>query len=135
MSNSKEIARILVILALFAPGAIAQNAEITGRVTDPSRAVVPQAEIMVVNTDTGTARRTSSNDEGYYAVPILQPGKYRLTAQKSGFKPVARDGIVLQVGDRLTLNIAMEVGTAAETVTVVGEVPLLRTEDEQAGLV
>jgi hypothetical protein len=135
MSNSKEIARILVILALFAPVAIAQNAEITGRVTDPSRAVVPQAEIMVVNTDTGTARRTSSNDEGYYAVPILQPGKYRLTAQKSGFKPVARDGIVLQVGDRLTLNIAMEVGTAAETVTVVGEVPLLRTEDEQAGLV
>ncbi|MCC6393266.1 MAG: TonB-dependent receptor [Bryobacterales bacterium] len=127
--------RMMMLLTLLTPGANAQNAEIAGRVVDPSGAVIPQADIMVVNTETGTARKTASNDEGYYAVPLLQPGRYRLTAQKSGFKPVARDGIVLQVGDRLTMNVAMEIGTAAEHVTVSGELPLLRTEDVQSGLV
>ena len=59
----------------------------------------------------------------------------RLTAQKEGFRPLTRDGIVLQVGDRISLNLPMEVGAANESVTISAEVPLLRTEDAQQGLV
>jgi hypothetical protein len=135
MRHLRFAVRMFVIPLLFAPWALCQNGEIGGRVADPSGAVVPQADITVINTETGVKRTTESNAEGYYTVPLLQPGKYRLTAQKSGFRPVVRDGIVLQIGDRLTLNVSLEVGATAETVTVTGEVPTLRTEDAQLGLV
>jgi outer membrane receptor protein involved in Fe transport len=133
----KRLAPALTVLLLAStvPVLFAQNAQVGGRVTDPSGAVIPGTEISVVNADTGVERKTASNDEGYYAVPLLQPGRYRLTAQKEGFKPLSRDGILLQVGDRVTLNLAMEVGVTTETVTVTAEVPLLRTEDAQTGLV
>ena len=138
MNSWKSVCRLLAIaLALSAamPLVFAQNAQIGGRVTDPSGAVIPGTDITVVNTQTGVQRKTSSNEEGYYVLPLLQPGQYRMSAQKEGFKPLSRDGIVLQVGDRITLNLALEVGTATESVTVTSEVPLLRTEDVQTGLV
>ncbi|HZT30900.1 MAG TPA: TonB-dependent receptor [Bryobacteraceae bacterium] len=114
---------------------MAQYAQIGGRVTDPSGAVIPGTAIVITSDETGVARNTTSNDEGYYTVPLLLPGKYHLNAQKEGFRQLTRDAIVLQVGDKITLNLAMEVGSAAESVTVTTEVPLLRTEDAQQGLV
>ncbi|HWB99844.1 MAG TPA: carboxypeptidase regulatory-like domain-containing protein, partial [Bryobacteraceae bacterium] len=130
-----KLTGLAVLLQAVIIPALAQNAQIGGRVTDPSGAVIPGTGIVIINTETGVQRKTTSNDEGYYAIPLLQPGHYQLTAQKDGFKPLSRDGIVLQVGDRITLNIALEIGASSEHVTVTVEVPLLRTEDAQAGLV
>src|SRR5439155_18052222 len=65
----------------------------------------------------------------------LIPGNYSLTAQFEGFREVQRSGIVLRVGDRVSIEIPMEVGSAGERVTVSGETPLLRTDDAQTGLV
>ncbi len=124
-----------VLWLCFLPLALAQDAQIGGRVTDPSGAVIPRTDVSVKNTATGVQRKTQSNDEGYYLIPLLQPGNYTLTAQKAGFRPVSQEGIVLQVGDRTTLNLHMEVGTLTDSVTITAEVPLMRTEDAQTGQV
>lgn len=115
--------------------AFPQNAQIGGRITDATEAIIPGASILLTNVQTGVQRNSVSNEEGYYAIPALQPGQYRLTAQKDGFKPLSRDAITVQVGDRLTLDLRLEVGSSQETVTVTSEIPLLRTEDAQQGLV
>ena len=63
------------------------------------------------------------------------PGRYRLEVQQKGFKTLLRSDLVLQVSDNVTLNFAMEVGTATQTVTVTAEAPVLRTADAEQGLV
>jgi hypothetical protein len=133
-----SLLKLLVAAALLGAAITplgAQDAQIGGRVVDPSSAVIPGAAMLITNTDTGLQRKTSSNDVGYYGFPQLRPGRYRLTAQKEGFKLLSRDGILLQVDDRLTLNLNMEIGTASEAVSITAEVPLLRTDDAQQGLV
>jgi hypothetical protein len=135
LSCLKALAVPSVLWFCFLPLVQAQEAQIGGRVTDPSGAVVPQTDVTVKNTATGVQRKTQSNDEGYYLIPLLQPGNYTLTAQKAGFRPVSQEGIVLQVGDRTTLNLHMEVGTLTDSVTITAEVPLMRTEDAQTGQV
>jgi hypothetical protein len=125
----------ILLVLLGVPHASGQIASASGRVTDPAGWVIPETIITLTNADTGIQRRALSNEVGYYFIPLLQPGSYRVAAQKSGFRPVSRDGIVVRVGDRITLNIAMEIGRPTETVTVTGDAPALRTEDAQAGAV
>jgi hypothetical protein len=89
--------RILAAIG-FAASLYAQtSAEITGRVTDASKAVVPGATITAVNTDKRTERTTVSNDQGYYDLPSLDTGAYEITVQIAGFKPVTRSARKLDV--------------------------------------
>jgi len=76
-----------LLVAAFAFGASAQSNKgtITGTVTDPNGAVVKDAKIVVTNTATGEAREATTNDDGSYAIPALDPGIYRLTVDGSGF--------------------------------------------------
>ena len=106
---------------------------IAGRVADPSGAVVPSAKISVTNDATGIKTETRSNGDGDYRVLQLLPGKYTLAVEVQGFKKMERSGIQVQVDDRLTINVALEVGTEAQTVMVQGEAPLLRTQDSETG--
>jgi hypothetical protein len=108
---------------------------LSGVVSDPSGAVIPGAVVAVTNTGTNVARSTTTNAEGIYSLPGLIPGSYRLTAQFEGFRTAQRDGIVLRVGDRITIDFSMEIGQQADSVSVSGEIPLLRTDDVQSGLV
>ena len=74
---------------------MAQSAQVTGRVTDASGAVIPGTTITVRNVATGIERNASSNEEGYFTVPLPPPGDYRLTVERQGFKPIVRSGLVL----------------------------------------
>ncbi|HZT29021.1 MAG TPA: TonB-dependent receptor [Bryobacteraceae bacterium] len=118
--------------SLYAQGG---TAAIGGQVKDASGAVIPNATISVQNNDTNVVRTTQSNPDGFYSVPNLIPGNYTVTAQFQGMKNLERSGIVLRVGDRIALDLVMEVGAQSEHVTVSGETPLLRVEDVQSGLV
>jgi hypothetical protein len=124
---------IVVLLAFAAPAALSQNAQLSGKVTDPSAAAVPGVEINITNIENGSQRKLITNDEGYYAVPSLQPGHYRLSALKEGFKPLTREGLTLQVSDNVKLDLKLELGSTSETVTITGDVELLRTDDAQTG--
>jgi hypothetical protein len=111
------------------------EAQITGRITDPSGAVIQGARITVINDDTGIKRETASNDSGYYAVPLLKSGKYRITVRHTGFKAITRTGITLQVMEKAELNFVLEVGALTEQVEVTAGAPLLNTSEATQGQV
>ncbi|MBV8551274.1 MAG: TonB-dependent receptor [Acidobacteriaceae bacterium] len=98
--------------------ASAQEATIVGTVTDPSGAVVPNAAINIINTDTNQTRRMTSNDTGQYVAADLPIGHYQARAEAPGFKSVEQKDIVLNVGDRDRVDFKLEVGNTQESVTV-----------------
>ncbi|MGB9605747.1 MAG: carboxypeptidase regulatory-like domain-containing protein, partial [Bryobacteraceae bacterium] len=110
-------------------------AAIAGVVLDPSGGVVPGVTVTVTNLETGVTKHTVTNNEGRYLISDLIPGKYRLAAIMAGFKRLEREGIVLRIGDRVSLDLQLEIGAQVEKVTVVDEVPLLRVDDAETGLV
>lgn len=128
---------VLLALSVFALAAPlwSQSAQMTGRITDPTGAVVPEATVSVIASETGVRRRVSSNQEGYYTVPLLQPGRYEVTVQKEGFKAINRQGIELAVGEISRLDFVLELGNTTEVVEVTATGPLLETESTTMGQV
>jgi len=128
----------LIVLACLSSVAYAQmagSATITGVVNDPSGAVVPSAAITIRNTDTGVERKTETSEGGVYNAPFLQPGKYEVQAAKGGFATVVRKDLMLQVGQTLSINLALSVQTTQQTVTVTGEAPLVDVEKTEVSQV
>ena len=111
------------------------SAEITGRITDASKAVVPGATVTATNIDRRTARTTISNDQGYFILPSIDKGNYEVTVQASGFKPVTQTGLKLDVNQSLRLDFSLEIGAVAEKIQVVGNIPLLEVNTAQLGTV
>ncbi|MGB6745597.1 MAG: TonB-dependent receptor [Terracidiphilus sp.] len=124
---------IAVLLASAASVAFGQNAQLSGKVSDPSGAVISGVEITITNTDNGAKRRVVTTEEGLYSAPSLQPGDYRLVAVKQGFRPSIREGFTLQVNDDVRLDMKLEVGATSEQVVVTADIPLLRTDDAETG--
>ncbi|MBN8733570.1 MAG: TonB-dependent receptor [Acidobacteria bacterium] len=104
------------------------RASITGTVTDSQGAAIPGVTITATNVGNNATISQVSNEAGLFLAPFLAPGTYRLTAEKQGFKRYVREGIVLQVQDRSRLDIVMEIGEMAQSVTVNAEVSQLQTE-------
>jgi len=125
------------LLLAFPLLAVAQEyrGTILGRITDPTGAVVVGASIQIVNTGTGVATGTNSNDQGNYQVPFLLPGDYKVTVEHPGFKKVERPGVRVSINSQVTLDFSLEVGAAAETVTVTANAPLLTTSSADLGQV
>jgi hypothetical protein len=129
---------IAVLIAVLAAPGLAQNAgsgTITGTITDPSGAVVPAADIVIRNTDTGFTRSIQSNEAGIYMAPFLQPGHYEVHASKAGFAAVLRKELILQVGQTLSMDLAMTVQAATEVVTVTGQQSVVDTEKTEVSQV
>ena len=108
---------------------------ISGRVTDPSGAIVPSATVTVTNTATNSARRLTTNDTGYYEANLLEPSSYTVSVEAQGFKKSLRSGITLNVSARIEIDVVLEVGGVAETVEVTAEAPLLETTTASGGRV
>src|SRR5271155_1614732 len=100
------------------------NASLTGRITDSSKAVVPNARVIVISTGTRVRYETITNQTGSYFVGNLTPGTYRIEVEKLGFKAVLKSNLVLHVQDALEINFEMLIGSASESVTVRGGAPL-----------
>src|SRR5437867_2029203 len=91
---------------------------ITGRVTDNTGAVLPGANIIILNTLTQEERRTVTDETGSYGVPSLPPGTYTVAAEVSGFKKGLRQNLVLRVADEARVDITLQVGEITETVSI-----------------
>ncbi len=124
-----------VLLLVLAKTTYGQTAQITGRVADSSGAVVPGAVLTLKHMNTGTSRKTVSNQEGIYTIPFLSPGRYELTVQMTGLKSRKLEGIVLAVDQVARLDIALLVGEIVEAVTVQSTTPLLERETSSVGQV
>lgn len=109
------------------------RATILGVITDPSGSVIPSARATAVNTETGVRTATRSNGEGNYIIPYLDPGRYRLTVESSGFRTTERSGIQLQMNQRMRIDVTLPVGEVAETITLTAESPLLDTASASGG--
>lgn len=107
---------------------------ISGTVTDASHAVIPNAAVTVTNTDTGVTHDYTSNSDGIYVAPFLQPGHYHLGATASGFGKTEAGGLTLLVGQTLTIDLTLSVENASTSVEVSAATPVLdpdRTEVSQ----
>ncbi len=115
----RAITAVLFLLLMFVSvGAQEFRGSLTGKVTDPNGAVVPGATVTIKNVGTNVENTATTNDDGSFDFPLLQPGKYTLTVTHPGFKTAMREDVAIQVADKLMLDIRMEVGDASATVTI-----------------
>ncbi|PYV21703.1 MAG: hypothetical protein DMG27_20080 [Acidobacteria bacterium] len=98
---------VLAILGLATSAFGVTSATITGRVTDPSGAVVPGTKITATNVDTNVSSSTLTNEVGLYVIPDLPPGRYRVVVQKQGFETIVKPDVVLHVADVIGLNFSI----------------------------
>jgi hypothetical protein len=105
-------------------------AALTGIVSDPSGAVVPNANVVLTQTETGAVRRTVTNANGYFSIPALPAGVYDISVEAPGFTRHERKEMRFHAGDRLTLNdIVLKVAVAEQTVDVVAAEAVLVPTD------
>ncbi|MGH9349028.1 MAG: carboxypeptidase regulatory-like domain-containing protein [Vicinamibacterales bacterium] len=126
-----------VTLALAIPtGAYAQaTGAIAGVVTDESGAVMPGVTIDVTNTGTNQVRTAVTGPDGYYSVPLVQPGRYSVKGTLDGFKTFVRDGVTVTVESTARVDIRLSVGGLEETISVTADAPLVETSSATLGIV
>lgn len=131
------VCALAVHLTLSPAPSFAQEARgtITGLVSDPSAAVLVGATVAVRHTSTNETAETITNTSGIYTLPFLRTGIYSITVTAPGFKTAVRDKVELRVGDRLAVNISMELGGMTEQVTISAEAELLQTASSNSGQV
>src|SRR5882724_6788812 len=111
------------------------HSHVSGIVLDDSSASVPGAAVTVINEDTGFRRVTQSQPDGGYVVSSLQPGVYKITVRKDGFRTLIRFGVKLSPSQPARADFKLVVGSVQETITVEGSTPLLHGEDASVGTV
>jgi len=131
--------RVLVVfLVLLAPMLLSAQefrGTISGIVTDTTGAVVPNARITAIETQTGAKAETQSGSSGEYTIPFLSPGNYQVTAEAPGFKKFVQKNLQLASGGHPVIDIRLEVGAVTESVQVRANVPLVNTENASTGQV
>ena len=103
------------------------RAGVTGIVKDAQGAVIPGVPVEAQNLATNDISRTTTNEAGSYAFPVLPLGTYRITVSPSGFKKAIRDNLELRVGDKVQQDFTVELGAVTEQVTVTEEAELLQS--------
>jgi hypothetical protein len=126
-----------LLLLASPPRLLAQEfrATLTGQVTDPSGAVVPNAEVKAVNNDTGSAYTAKTSNAGVYYIPYVVPGTYTVTASATGFKTAVQDKVLLLAGKYFGQNFKLEVGAIAEKVEVTTAPPMIETANGSGGTI
>jgi hypothetical protein len=128
---SFRVAALTALIAMFCLitfGQAGVTGSISGAVTDPTGAVVAGASVVVKNNATNAEDTVTTSDNGTFNVPALNTGLYTVTVTASGFKRAVVTEVKVDVGKPSSVNIALEVGTPNESVTVVGAGELLQTQ-------
>jgi hypothetical protein len=125
-----------MILILAWPGALlAQSGRgtITGVVKDSSGSIVPAAEIAATNQNTGVETKGITTEAGVFRFPYVMPGKYQITASKSGFKTASRENVEVLIAQTVTADFILEVGEMKEVINISAENPLLEASTSEIG--
>lgn len=141
MKMSRMVAKsaciLLILVASVSLGPLlAQSGRgtITGVVRDSSGAVVPGAEILIVETSTGVETKARTTDTGVYRAPYVPAGKYKISAALRGFKTAVRDNVDLLLTQTLTVDFELQAGEITEQITVSAEAPLLESSTPEIGV-
>jgi hypothetical protein len=123
----------VVVIALLAPYELTLRAqstkvELSVIVRDPSGLPVPAAEVRLTNVGKEAQQSATTEQDGRYHFFALEPGTYTIAVSKSGFASLRRDGVVVRVGDRISLDLPLRVGNVNDSINVTVASPLLQTE-------
>jgi hypothetical protein len=102
----------------------ALNGQIEGVITDQNGASVPNASVTAKNIETGTERKTTTDENGVYRLPLLPLGSYQVTVEAPNFKKYIQDGIILTTGRIATVSVGLQPGDVSATVTVTSDAPI-----------
>lgn len=135
MSTFRKTAALCALLVVFGLAVYGQavNATLIGSVTDSSGGVVPNAKVVLLETNTGVSRSTTTNESGNYLFPNLPPGGYSVTVEQSGFKKITRTGIDVEVNTSPRVDLVLQPGNLTEVIEVSASAALLQTESAGTG--
>ena len=129
----------LVLSALVASAGLVAaqeyRATLTGLVSDAQGLALPGVTVTATHAETGTTQQAVTEGNGAYTFALLQPGDYTVAAELQGFARLLREKVRLPSGQRVTLDLKLEVGNVTESVTVQGEAALLSTGTASVGVV
>ncbi len=126
-----RLPRFFALLGIvsISPLLLAQNAQVTGIVSDPSKAAIPGSSVEIVNQQTHEAVATKTNASGLYTASALKPGIYRISVSASGFETEVVDNTTIAVAAKVTLDFTLHPGAISQTVTVDGSGIEVNTTD------
>ena len=124
--NFRRLVRLTVALLALPVLAYAQDTTISGTIKDNTGGVLPGVTVTATNEASGNTFNSVTDERGIYRIPV-RAGVYKITAELAGFTTITRPGVEILLGRQVALDLAMQVSTLQETVTVTGEAPLLDT--------
>jgi len=129
---------VLLVASIIAGASASASAqggrsEINGTVVDAQKAVLPGVTVTAANEDTGLTREAVTDGSGRFVMPGLLPGPYTIKAELSGFQTMTRTGMVVRVGEELTVPLTLAVAGVTETLTVTAEAPLVESTSNRIG--
>jgi hypothetical protein len=129
------LAGFFVVVLASATSGFAQGgrAEINGTISDPGKAVLPGVNVTATNEANGLERVVVSGPDGRYIFPTLSPGTYTVKADLSGFQALTRSGLIVGVGQELTVNLTLLLAGVQETLTVTADTPLVEATSSRIG--
>ena len=135
MPSRHDLVQLAISFCLCTGLAFAQRdlGTVSGTVTDAQGAAIPNAKVAVVNDATNVTTNSVSNDTGSFSVPALTPGTYTVTVEAAGFEKSQQKGIVVNPGEPVNVNLALQVGNVNQTVEVTAAAPMLQTESPALG--
>ncbi|HZU28772.1 MAG TPA: TonB-dependent receptor [Bryobacteraceae bacterium] len=125
----------LCLFLAISGAALAQlyTGSVTGVISDPSGGMIPNAQVTLTDEQKGFAFNATADAAGRYVLRGIPPGMYKISVQAPGFDTRTQSGIRLDVNQNLTLDFSLQLGTTTQTVSIIGEAPLLSTEDAVTG--
>jgi carboxypeptidase family protein len=121
---------LLLCLPVFSQGS---SGRIVGTITDANGGAITGATVTILDVQRGTSRPLTTDESGAYNAPNLTPGAYKVRAEFKGFKTTERQNIVLEVGQELRVDLSLQPGEQAQTITVTEQVPLVETTNAELG--
>jgi Carboxypeptidase regulatory-like domain len=132
------VSTIVLAVSLLASGVATASAQVAtatiqGSVTDETKGVLPGVTVTARNEETGVSRVAVTDERGWYRITALQPGRYSLIAEVSGFSTVRQSGVALTIGQEVMLAFQLRLVSVQETVTVTSQAPLIETSKTTLG--
>jgi outer membrane receptor protein involved in Fe transport len=133
MSKIVKLSFVFMVVLALSGITMAQSTTtgaIGGVVTNPNKEVVPGASVTVRNMETNKEDSASTDDSGRFKVANLQPGKYAVTVNSSGFSPLTQENVVVEIGRETGLEVGLTVGPVTGSVDVTAEAPVINTTQQ-----
>jgi hypothetical protein len=123
----------LLFIPLASASAQTYTATLTGAVSDPNGAAVPNVKVVATNQGTRLEYTAQTSGSGVYAIPFLPVGNYVITVEAAGFKKLVSNELKLEVNQTARVDLQLQVGAVGETVTISDVAPILQTENTTVG--